>query len=154
MKGIRTSAKAIIIEDGKILLTRNEDAQGAFYLLPGGGQRHGEPLSEAVVRECMEETGVLVSVGDLLLVRDYISDNHEFAEQDDDVHQVEFMFRCRIVDGDAHSGETPDIWQTGVEWVEVSKLRDVRLYPAALAEPLQRIARGESPAICYLGDIN
>ncbi|MCD6135516.1 NUDIX domain-containing protein [Candidatus Bipolaricaulota bacterium] len=146
MKGIRTSAKAIIIEDGKILLTRNEDAQGAFYLLPGGGQRHGEPLSEAVVRECMEETGVLVSVDDLFLVRDYISDNHEFAEQDDD--------RCRIVEGNAHSGETPDIWQTGVEWVEVSKLRDVRLYPAALVEPLQRIARGERPAICYLGDVN
>ena len=154
MSGIRTSAKAIIIEDAKILLTRNEDAQGPFYLLPGGGQCHGEPLAEAVVRECMEETGVLVSVGDLLLVRDYISDNHEFAEQDDDVHQVEFMFRCRIVDGDAHSGETPDIWQTGVEWVEVSKLRDVRLYPAALAEPLQRIARGERPDTCYLGDVN
>ncbi len=154
MSGIRTSAKAIIIEDAKILLTRNEDAQGTFYLLPGGGQRHGEPLAEAVVRECMEETGVLVSVGDLLLVRDYISDNHEFAQQDADLHQVEFMFRCRIVAGDARAGETPDIWQTGVEWVDVNELEDIRLYPAAIMEPLQRIARGDRPDTCDLGDVN
>jgi ADP-ribose pyrophosphatase YjhB (NUDIX family) len=159
MSQIRTSAKAIIIEDDRILLTRNEDAQGTFYLLPGGGQRRGEPLVEAVVRECMEEIGVLVSVGDLLLVRDYISANHEFAEQDaliyeGGLHQVEFMFRCRIVEGDVRAGGTPDTWQTGVEWVEMSRLNDVRLYPAAMVEPLRAIARGEGPQACYLGDVN
>lgn len=154
MAGIRNSAKAIIVEDDKILLTRNKNKTGSFYLLPGGGQRHGESLSEALVRECLEEIGVRVSVGDLFLVRDYISKNHEFASEDGGVHQVEFMFRCRVVEGNVHVGEIPDDWQTGVEWVPVSKLDDVVLYPAAIVESLQRIARGENPKSCYLGDVN
>ncbi|MCD6494649.1 NUDIX domain-containing protein [Candidatus Bipolaricaulota bacterium] len=154
MNNIRNSAKAIIIEDDRILLTRNRNNAGEFYLLPGGGQRHGESLAEAVVRECMEEIGVRVSVGDLLLVRDYISANHEFAEQDDDVHQVEFMFRCQIAEGDVHVGKAPDDWQTGAEWVEMRRLNEVCLYPAAIVEPLQCIARGENPGTCYLGDVN
>ena len=154
MNNIRNSAKAIIIEDDRILLTRNRNNAGEFYLLPGGGQRHGESLAEALVRECMEEIGVRVSVGNLLLVRDYISAHHEFASEDADAHQVEFMFRCHIAEGEAHVGRIPDVWQTGVEWVPVSKLDDLPLYPAAIVEPLQRIARDESPEACYLGDVN
>jgi len=154
VSAIRNSAKAIIIEDDRILLTCNKNENGIFYLLPGGGQRHGESLAEALVRECLEEIGVRVSVGNLLFVRDYISAHHEFASEDADAHQVEFMFRCRIAEGEAHVGRIRDEWQTGVEWVPVSKLDDLSLYPAAIKESLQRIARGERPEACYLGDIN
>jgi len=154
VSSIRNSAKAIIIKDDEILLTCNKNESGTFYLLPGGGQRHGESLTEALVRECLEEIGVRVSVGDLLLVRDYISVHHEFASEDADAHQVEFMFRCRIPAGEVHVGKTPDEWQTGVEWVSVSKLDDLPLYPAAIKESLQRITRGEQAEACYLGDVN
>jgi len=33
---IRNSIKVIIIENNKILLTKNKDESGIFYLLPGG----------------------------------------------------------------------------------------------------------------------
>lgn len=154
MSCIRNSAKAIIIDGDRILLTRNKNETGAFYLLPGGGQRHGESLTEALVRECLEETGVLVSVSELLMVRDYIGAHHEFAKEDADMHQVEFMFRCQILEGSVQIGETPDQWQTGVEWVQVSKLDAACIYPAAMVESLQRIAVGELPNACYLGDVN
>jgi len=154
VSAIRNSAKAIIIEDDRILLTCNKNENGIFYLLPGGGQRHGESLTETLVRECLEEIGVRVSVGDLLLVRDYISAHHEFASEDADAHQVEFMFRCRIAEGEAHVGAIPDVWQTGIEWVSVLELADLPLYPAAIKESLQCIARGEIPEACYLGDVN
>jgi len=154
LSSIRNSAKAIIIDGDRILLTRNKTKNGDFYLLPGGGQRHGESLTEALVRECLEETGAVVSVGDLLLVRDYIGAHHEFAEEDADVHQVEFMFRCRILEGSVHIGDTPDDWQTGVEWVQVSKLDAACIYPAAIVKSLQRIAASEQPDACYLGDVN
>lgn len=55
MKPIRNSAKAIIMEDEKILLTVNKDDAGLFYLCPGGGQEHSESLRQAVIRECLEE---------------------------------------------------------------------------------------------------
>lgn len=41
---IRNSVKALIIEDDKILLTKNQDIEGNFYLCPGGGQNMLEKI--------------------------------------------------------------------------------------------------------------
>jgi ADP-ribose pyrophosphatase YjhB (NUDIX family) len=46
---IRNSAKAIIISGDKILLTKNQDNEGYFYLFPGGGQEHGETIHNALL---------------------------------------------------------------------------------------------------------
>src|SRR5687767_6608945 len=100
MKPIRVAAKAVIIRDGKLLVTKNVDDQGEWYLLPGGGQERGEALSETVRRECREEVGADVAdvadvaVGALRFVREYIGRNHEFATQDGETHALELMFTC------------------------------------------------------------
>jgi 8-oxo-dGTP diphosphatase len=69
---IRNSAKAIIISSNKVLLTKNQDDDGIFYLLPGGGQEHGETIHKALIRECVEEIGEQVEIGELLHIREYI----------------------------------------------------------------------------------
>ena len=92
MKPVRVSVKAVIIQDGKLLVTKNTDPWGIFYLLPGGGQMPGESLHEALMRECREEIGVEVEIGDPVFIRDYIARNHEFAEIEPDVHQIELRF--------------------------------------------------------------
>jgi len=66
-----------------VLVTRNMDRSGPFFLLPGGGQEHGETLPKALRREFMEEVGVPIEVNELVLVRDYIARNHEFADEGD-----------------------------------------------------------------------
>src|SRR4051812_888206 len=96
MPHVRVAAKAIIMREGRLLVTRNVDAEGTFFLLPGGGQEHGESLPEALRREVLEEVGVPVEVNDLVLVRDYIARNHEFA-QEGEVHQLELCFRCTLL---------------------------------------------------------
>ena len=73
---IRNSVKAIIIRDGKLLCNKNKDDRGVFYCVPGGGQEYQENLHDAVVRECYEEIGARIEVGELLFVRDYIGRNH------------------------------------------------------------------------------
>ncbi|PYI55107.1 NUDIX domain-containing protein [Paenibacillus flagellatus] len=152
MKPIRNSAKAIIRRDGKLLLTKNKDAEGYFFLFPGGGQEPGEQLSDAVVRECIEETGRTVSVGELVHVREYIGKNHQFAEWDSDIHQVEFYFLCELTDAEerAFDGHNPDSAQVGVEWIEIDRLDDIRLYPQTLIG----LIRGGSTGRTYLGDAN
>src|ERR1041384_2355477 len=130
MNAIRNSAKAIIIRDCCLLLIRNKDEEGDWYTLPGGGQNHGETLREALQRECQEEIGVHVRIGELRLVREYIGRNHEFAEHDAVVHQVEFMFECWVETSSTPvNGETPDAHQTGVAWIPLSGLQNCRLYP-------------------------
>jgi 8-oxo-dGTP diphosphatase len=155
MDEIRNSAKAIIIANERLLVTRNADTLGTFYLLPGGGQRHGETLLAALVRECREEIAAEIIVGELLFVRDYIAGNHEFAESEGRVHQVEFMFHCHVHDGEQPQvGNVPDMHQTGVDWLPLDVLSQVRFYPAALVDPLCRLLRDESADVRYLGDVN
>lgn len=51
---IRVGVYAVIIENGKILLTRQWDG----YSLIGGGVEKGETIEKAVIREVKEETGL------------------------------------------------------------------------------------------------
>lgn len=139
MKPIRNSAKAVIIENHKLLLTKNKDQTGYYYLFPGGGQEIGEELKDAVKRECIEEIGQEVEVGELLTVREYIGKNHEFAEWDSDIHQVEFYFQCRIVDAKPMmAGSSPDDNQVGVEWIPIESLDEIRMFPKQLGQMLKQ----------------
>jgi 8-oxo-dGTP diphosphatase len=62
----RVAAYAVILRDGRILLSRLAPrlSRGEMWTLPGGGIDHGEDPREAVVREVHEETGLPVSIGD------------------------------------------------------------------------------------------
>lgn len=148
---VRVSAKAIIIRKGRLLLMRARDRAGEYYLLPGGGQKNGETLHEALVRECAEETGALISPLKTRYIRDYIANNHEFAKWDRDFHQVEIMFECAFVRA-AGKPHEPDNRQTGVSWVPLARLGKIRLYPSVLKILITPGGKLRGPV--YLGDIN
>ncbi|WP_405142884.1 NUDIX domain-containing protein [Paenibacillus sp. FSL H7-0942] len=152
MKPIRNSAKAVIVQDGQLLVIRLEDQYGTAYVFPGGGQEKGEELKDAVARECLEEIGQAVNVGELLHIREYIGKNHEFAEWDADIHQVEFYFACSLIDPEAtvFEGSNPDDHQVAVEWIALEELSNIRLYPKTIGELL--LKSGSSSI--YLGDLN
>lgn len=153
MKPIRNSAKAIIISNFQILLTKNEDTFGVFYLLPGGGQEPEENIHEALKRECMEEISSEVLIKDIVFVRDYIGRNHEYAEWDGEMHQIEYMFECELISkNEPASGHIPDNAQIGVEWVDLRKFSEIRIYPSILKRVIHE--DGSLEKIVYLGDVN
>jgi ADP-ribose pyrophosphatase YjhB (NUDIX family) len=153
MKRIRCSAKAIIIRGSKILMTKNIDPWGYWYLLPGGGQKHGETLIRALKRECREEASINLKAGELVLIREYIGCHHEFKKYDKDAHQIEFMFLCRIIGtARAKKGKMPDGYQKGVAWLDIRKLYKYRIYPKILKEIIPQIRKKKFPV--YLGDVN
>lgn len=59
----------------------------------------------------------------LLHIREYIGKNHEFAEWDADIHQVEFYFACSLIDPEAtvFEGSNPDDHQVAVEWIALEE---------------------------------
>lgn len=152
---IRISAKAIIIDNDKLLLTKNQDDEGYFYLFPGGGQEHGETLEQAVRRECLEEVGKQVEVGSLVFIREYIGKNHEHASFDYDFHQVEHYFICNIENGQSEKTKpaNPDTNQVGLEWLPIDKLLDYRIYPKELLQQIINYTQNITTPV-YLGDIN
>lgn len=152
---IRNSAKAVIIEGTKILLTKNRDEQGYFYLFPGGGQEHGETLENTVKRECLEEVGRRVEVKQLVHLREYIGKNHEYTDFDRHVHQIEMYFICQLQqEGLTQLVPTnPDAHQVGMEWLPIENLLDYRIYPKAIRSVIQDLAKGR-PTEVYMGDVN
>jgi len=150
---IRNSAKAVILKNSKVLLTKNIDDEGFFYLFPGGGQDHGETLFETVKRECLEEIGQQVEVGELLHLREYIGKNHEHVEFDRHVHQIETYFVCQLKSEQATKPTDPDSHQVGIEWVAVNHLLEYRIYPKDLRKYIQEFDAGKRNKV-YLGDIN
>ena len=91
-KSHRVGARAIIINDGKILL--NEFGDGLYYNLPGGGVEDGELVKETVVREVMEETGIAVDVGEMLFVLEYepVHNINIYGE----TPTISIIFECKI----------------------------------------------------------
>ncbi|WP_078408915.1 NUDIX domain-containing protein [Priestia abyssalis] len=152
---VRTAAKAIIINEGKILTIKMQGENGVFYLLPGGGQEHGENLHENLKRECKEEAGVEVEVGELRFVRDYIEKHHKL-DCERDFHQVEFLFECKLKStaDEARIGTVPDERQIGVEWIELDDIMDIPFYPLAIRPLLMRVPDRYAKLPVYLGDIN
>lgn len=153
MKPVRNSIKAVIIREGKILLTMNNDGEKGFYLLPGGGQEPGETMEQALKRECLEEIGVTVEIGEMLWVREFLGSRYDWDVLHG-LHQVEFMFVCSLEDGARpHVGTVRDTWQTGVEWVSLDKLNEVEFYPEALKPLLAEYAEKRQGGRVYLGDV-
>lgn len=136
MYPVRNSAKAIIIEDNKILCIRKLGEHGPYCILPGGGQEKNETFIEAVTRECREEIGAEIEVRGLLYIREYIARNHEFKGTDD-LHQVEFMFECVLVTRpDIEKASHLDGGQDGIVWVDINS-PEYPVYPKVLHERIR-----------------
>ena len=101
---IRSTAKAIILHEGRILLNRCADSRnGTYYALPGGGQNQFEPLEDAVVRECLEETGYRVHPVRLIAVCEEIWNDAERRQKYPEyAHRMLHIFLCTL-DGIAPS---------------------------------------------------
>lgn len=95
---IRPSVAAYILNpEGRLLLQRRSD--NGRWGLPGGSVEIGESVSQAVIREVREETGLTVEVERLVGV--YSDPSFQVVRYGDDrvVHFVSLFFACRVTGG-------------------------------------------------------
>ncbi|WP_456274422.1 NUDIX domain-containing protein [Bacillus sp. AK031] len=125
---IRVRAGALMIQNESVLLVKFEDHKGIHYNLPGGGVEAGESVGEAAVREAKEEAGIDVGVDSLAFIYEYAP--HQNENLYGPVHNLSLFFACTILGNHEPSlPDNPDPKQTGVEWISLSELHSITLYP-------------------------
>ena len=129
---IRTSAKAVIIQNGKLLTIKLNDGKEEWYILPGGGQDSEEMLPQTVEREVREETGIEVKCKDLLFV-------------------IEGLFLCDYLGNAKNATLHSDTNQIGFDWLDLSVLNKLPLFPSKLRRPIMNFYEGKEYTK-YLGN--
>jgi ADP-ribose pyrophosphatase YjhB (NUDIX family) len=95
---IRPGVSAIILTGEGLLLQRRSDNN--LWGLPGGGVEPGESVSEAIVREVREETGLDVRPMRLIGVYSAPALGQVVTYPDGNViHYISSTFECRVVGG-------------------------------------------------------
>ena len=148
---IRNAPRALIVQDGRILLLRKQGGErGERFALPGGAQDPGETLQDALNRECLEEIGTRVQIHDLVGVADYFKPRD--TRPPSTRHVVEFLFECSLPEGyTPHNGHRPDKYQVEVIWAELAGIGAMTLQPGSLAGVIGGIQAGGHGV--YLGPI-
>jgi 8-oxo-dGTP diphosphatase len=111
-------AAAVIIRDGRVLLTRRAEGQhlAGLWEFPGGKLEDGESPEEALVRECQEECGIEVEVAEILEVT-----HHRYPEKE----VLLLFYRCELRGGQVRHLQVADH-----VWVAPEALDDYPLPPA------------------------
>ena len=142
-RAIRPSAKALIIRDGRMLAIRIQDGDEVFHIMPGGGQRPGEALPDAAVREVAEELGVRVKASDLACVIE--------GMEGEPFHRMDLVFRCEYLGEIEDAVLHGDHHQVGYDWLEIATLNRSTLYPSRLRRAIMNLHEGK-PCAVYLGN--
>ena len=77
----------LLVHEGRILMVEQGREGERYWLLPGGGVRFGETLSDALRREFAEELGIRVGVNKLLAIVESVSPDPSYRK-----HVVHLVF--------------------------------------------------------------
>jgi ADP-ribose pyrophosphatase YjhB (NUDIX family) len=69
---MKVKARAVVVRDGKLLVSRERRRGIEQLMLPGGRVRDGEPITDALVRELAEETKLEVVPLRLLYIAEVV----------------------------------------------------------------------------------
>lgn len=121
---IVVAVTAFVQDDAsRLLMIRRTDND--YYTIPGGAQDVGETLTQTVVREVEEETGITVEVTGLIGI--YSDPGHVIAYDDGEVRQeFSICFRARPVSGEVRTSDE----SKEVHWTDVASLNALHIHPS------------------------
>jgi len=113
---VRVRVCGLCYQNDALLLVNHQGlTEGDFWAPPGGGVEYGEHLTDRLVREFRQETGLVVSPGEFRFGCEYIHPP---------LHAIELFYEVKVTGGTLRKGDDP----------ELSIIADVRfMTPAALA---------------------
>ncbi|MGH3660896.1 MAG: NUDIX hydrolase [Micromonosporaceae bacterium] len=114
---------AVRNDAGELLMIHRTDND--FWALPGGGHDIGESISDTVIREVREETGIDVEVTRLVGV--YTNPGHVMAYDDGEVRQqFSLCFAARYISGAPRTSSE----SCEVIWLDPTYLDELDIHPS------------------------
>ena len=111
----REGSRAIVIQDGKILLSH--ELNSGWWLIPGGGMEENETPEECCVRETEEETGYIVQPQrQCLTLYEYYEEYRYISRYF--ICRVTGMGRMRLTEAERRRGLIP-------EWLPLEEAVDL-----------------------------
>jgi len=131
--------RAIIKKEDKILLIHRIKKEREYWVFPGGGVEETDGSKEAaLIRECKEELGVGVRVGDLFTSTIFGDTNNE---------QREYFYLCEITSGKLGTGSGPEFQgmagyegMYALEWISLKDLPLKNVQPTEMKAALLKEA--------------
>lgn len=119
-KPINVLGRLVIIDQNNVLAVKKED----WCFLPGGHVEYNESVKKTVIRECEEEFGGKVTVGDLIGILE-----HSFDPGGGPYHEINFVFKGVLQD--YNFPEVPKSLEDDLEvvWVNLDKMEECNLLP-------------------------
>ncbi len=130
-------ATGVVLREGLLLLvsSRYPNHPEPLWNLPGGRQLPGELLTETVVREVLEETGVAVEPREIA----YVSESY-----DGNAHYLNVTFVLEVVGEPGQGVAAGNDHVAEVAWVPLDEIAH-RMKIAVVREPLLAFLREELP---------
>ena len=130
---IHVLSRAVIIDQGSILLCKTLDLPMSFYFLPGGHIEHGESAEKSLLRELSEETGATCTIKRFLGCLE-----HCFEPGHNSIchnHEYNFIFEAGSELLKKNIKTLPLESHMELCWIPVEQLSQIDLR----AEPLQKL---------------
>ena len=143
MHRIDVGQALIARDDGRVLPVRSRVHPHGLsgWGFPGGRREPGETLAECAARETLEETGLVVEIGQLLALGEWLHRSHDLFA----------VFEARIVSGEPAVQEKEEV-VVELEWVDPEEAgRRMPWYPGGVrglleGEPVYYTDRGDQPS--------
>lgn len=113
------------------MVQRGKAPLEGYWSLPGGVVEPGEKLAEAIAREVLEETSLVVEVGAMVEVFERIMPD---ASGGTEYHYVLLDYLCRVLAGTPCAGDD----SSAVAWVRQQDLHTLLITPGTL-EVIERV---------------
>lgn len=132
----QTRAGVIIINDrNEILLMERVKPNAHYYGVPGGRLEPGETPEQAAIRELHEETGLIITLGQLFLqVHNQGRDEYYFVAQS--------WSGTPVLGGEEKEAYCAEN-QFNLKWIDYTTLLTCTVYPQALYEKILILLQNE-----------
>ena len=142
---IEVIARGLLLRDGEALLCR--DVAAGYLYLPGGHVEFDEPAGAALEREFVEECGLQVRAGPLLLVTE------ERFEQKRRHHELNLVFHVEPARGPAPEAVASRESEITFEWIPLAAAQEVDVRPESVRAWLAAGGRTEGLGAGWAGGV-